>query len=223
MHDRLYYLLLYCILMFYCKATAVPVKGRTQEGMPFKGNVVSTAEGFINLSNSANQQVSIPIRYVANMEILVAPGQSSDWKALFDFPELLGLWEPVVRECLIAHVQQLCDHQSWPDCYHKADLLLKAEHNPLNRIKLLEIKALAVFEMGLHGQCAELLEDIKKTVEPTSLSSRYCWLMTRLAMAENRLADAKYWATVPELMIPQADDELAIELQNLSKTLEKEK
>ena len=194
--------------------TAVMVSGHTISQMPFAGELASADDGIITLSQkeSGNEQMGIPIDEIQNLRLDVSGISATALEGLFRYPAILHLWDGVIHERLVGHVEKLAEEEKWTDCYHCSTVLETGifRQDLGNRIQL--AKAWALFEMGLYKQSEAIIRSHEKTGHTTNPTTRYCWLRTKLALLEKDFEMATYWALLPMLRIPSDTSELAVQL-----------
>ncbi len=177
-----------------------------------RGEVVRHENGFLYIATDAYQTIGIPVEKISRLAMLQTTDSGNHAEDMLQFREILHLWDIPMQMKLIAHTESLAERQAWNACFQSASCIESYSREPSVVRMATELKALALFGMGLYPQCAEVLDQSDNASNHLTASTRVCWIMAKLAMRRGEQEQAIAWALIPKLRIPIDDTGLADQL-----------
>ena len=185
---------------------ALEISGRTTQGMPFRGEVITLRDSILEIGPTSGKDgtpMGIPLSAVKTIQI--DPPVKPDP----EFISRLELLVPALPYCdrptlyrILEWIKPMREPGKWPDVYLWASRVLSGTTDPGLQCEARLMEAQSLMEMGLLNRLESRLELLNARIEPMEASSLLCELNARLCEWRGDSEGKRFWSELPGLRIP---------------------
>lgn len=198
---------------------ALFIKGTNTQGIPFHGELIHVTETELLLRDPASgisTHRSIQLANLTTLSLLQEPGQEAP--GLHEMESLqpaLHLLDAPSIEWIQTCIGKAAKEGHWQAVFFWSERIGALGKEDAFALQMNIFRIWALIEMGLFQRAVAEAEYLQNKIDPMEASTRFCWIMAKLAQHSGQIPDALDWARLPSLQIPAKTDALADELNSL--------